>query len=254
MFWRRKQQAEGGIPPHLRDGWTEELLRSAIDSRGSTRDEQRNEHRHVDHQIYLSGYGQAVNKFETQRMFWGWVGLRFGRVPVPAHVRVRLHEHVYEAAYNDCELDTPQSAQGKDAGVVKRQDLYGDHDAEHRHKVGHVLLDCRSCEFNDSHLGGRKGLVPVFEIGLSLTHDEWAPVRECLELSQWRTGRGPSLSVRVELPQVLAWAELLEAPWSRSFPITRFWIESVVAFHKALDQHPLFKVAIESGGIEELFG
>jgi hypothetical protein len=90
---------------------------------------------------------------------------------------------------------------------------------------------------------------PYLELTLQLTHEEWLPIRECLELSRWRDGRGPNFSVRIEIDESLDLATLTESPLCTTFPITRFWCEAIVGLAPGLNDHPLFKRDIESGGI-----
>jgi hypothetical protein len=250
MFFRRKPRPEAKPGEN---GWTEQMIGSLFRLSSLSRDEERRGVGHADHSIHLVGYGHVVNKFEAQRMAWGWLALRGSTILIPAYVRfdVVLSLSAAESEDFDSGVVLPQPDEGADALARMAPDRSTS--PRPRHQVGKLTLNGRGGTGTGEGPERMRGMVPVYEPGVALTRDEWAPVRECLEVARWRDGRGPTLSVRIEAPLSLDLADVLARPWWSSYPITRFWMESTVAFSQALGKHPVFADDVASGGIEQLF-
>lgn len=217
-----------------------------------TRDERSRAAAHVDRVIHLLGFGQSLNKFETQRMLWGWVTPSYGTgVIVPAYVRIELFDSETQASYRDDDGRTLPEPDGVADWIAREEPSRSEE--RNRHQVGHAILHGEGGGYEGTPAERQKGMTPFLDVRMQLTRREWSPVRECLEISRWRDGRGPTLSVRIELPDDLDREALLLEPWGYTFAITRYWMESVAVLGAGLDAHPLFKSSIASGGIGELF-
>lgn len=249
MFWSQRKREVGEVAPHLTNGWTEELLRKVVPAAAfGVPNPNDDEAPHADHEIRLDGYGISLTRFETQRIFWGWITLGH-RYPVPAYVRVDVVADESETGMGD--RPTLMSLKGRDAGEPEDPD---DPSTVDRVPVGRLVLNGHGGNWMHDGSERQKGMLPVFEPRLRLTAREWAAVHECLEVARWRDGRGPTLGVRVEFAEPLDLAELREKPWWRGYPITRYWLESVVALHPMLNHHPVFKADVESGSINRSIG
>lgn len=261
LFGRRKKKAEAELPPHLQNGWTLEMLEAAIGKAALGSEPAKSRDYPVkDHTIYLTGFGMAVNKFEVQRMIWGWIDLgidraTFKRLLVPAYVQIKLAANEEDAAYQ-YPLDADAVRQlGSGRGESHRGYESAIPSADQpRHVIGLIMFDAREGDTpNARGTEGQRGLLPVFDISLTLTMREWKPVRECIEVGQWRDGRKLAMDIRAEFPESIDIAQLAQKPWGRSFPIVRFWIEAVAALGAGLDLHPIFKSDTESGSISRIF-
>lgn len=251
----RDAQAKAKLRDRFSNGWTEEMITTMLGRRVSTRDERSRQSAHVDRVIDLCGFGQALNKFETQRLLWGWVTPSYGPgVIAPAYVRVDIVESLANAQFCDEERDVALSEPDEMLDMVTHAGTRRAPDRP-REQVGYALLHSQGGDHVSAKTYEERkvGSIPFFDVRLTLTPEEWAPVRECIEMAQWRGGRGPTFTVRMELPHDLDMDAIRGEPWSRSFKVTRYWIESVVAMNDNLGDHPLFRSAISSGGIGEIF-
>jgi hypothetical protein len=255
VFGRRKS-ANGKRPP-FQDGWTDEMLRQVIGRPNEDgRDDRGRDFRWTDQRVDVVGYGHSVNKFASQRTLWGWATDRWGNVRIaPAVIHIGVYATAEDAGYIDRDQERVLPEFDPTADVLQKL-VPGRIDDRPRHQCGHAVIHGRGGT-NTANEGPmdpaerQRGMVPVLDVVLKLTRDEWQPVRECLEAARWRDGRGPTFSVRIEWPFKLDVPAIRDKPWLSWYPVTRFWLESVVHLSPTLKDHPVFADDIQSGSIEQ---
>lgn len=240
MFGRKKR-----IPTRepFTSGWTSEMVRAVVGHWPPTRTLGPEFPPHHDLTLDLVGLGFALNKFDAQRMAWGWLIPLYGSDKIaPAFVRFLVFDSEYEASYRPYipgTLEREPSVEGEPSSPNVRQ------------RIGSAVLNAwrDGSGVKEPGTDEEEWNRPYLELTLQLTYDEWQLIRECFEMLRWRDGRGPNFSVRIEIDESLDLATIIEKPLTATFPITRFWCEAIVGLAPGLNDHPLFKRDLGYGGI-----
>jgi len=248
-------EREPSVADALRHGWTEQLLQAFLARPDQTREESVRGVTHVDFDVSLSAFGQAVAKFDMQRVLYGWISA--GAISIPTIIGVAIAEvDVDYRSPTGTVIGDPEDIDDRIAEDEEQFNRWGIGEDERRlrrrprtrSQVGQLTLDTRL-----QRSAKPETVLPYFRIALRLREREWAPLHSCLTLAATSRARPPMFAVRVQFPAAISPAEVVKSPTNHSFPVVRFWSDAVIAWADALDSHPLFAQDMRSGGIEQFW-